>query len=51
VSSLPFYRVGGGAGRPGIGGEQAAAVVRHNGMKVAVSEGNRLRGVVGSDEE
>jgi hypothetical protein len=28
-----------------------AAVVRHNGMKVAVSEGNRPGCVVGSDEE
>jgi hypothetical protein len=28
---VPFYRVRGGAGRPGIGEEQAAAVVRHNG--------------------
>jgi hypothetical protein len=51
VSSSPIYRVGGGAGRPGVGGEWAAAVVRHNGMKAAVSEGNRPRGVVGSDEE
>jgi hypothetical protein len=41
VSSSPFYRVRGGAGRPGIGGERAAAVVRHNGMKAAVSEGNQ----------
>jgi hypothetical protein len=39
--SSPFYRVGGGAGRPGVGGEQAAAVVRHNGMKAPISEGNR----------
>jgi hypothetical protein len=28
-------------GRPGIRGEWVAAVVRHNGMKAAVSEGNR----------
>jgi hypothetical protein len=27
----PFYRVGGGAGRPGVGEERAAAVVRYNG--------------------
>jgi hypothetical protein len=27
-------------GHPGVGGEWAAAVVRHNGMKAAVSEGN-----------
>jgi hypothetical protein len=26
-----FYRVGGGAGRPGVGEERAATVVRHNG--------------------
>jgi hypothetical protein len=47
---VPFYRVGGGAGRPGIGGEQAVVVVRHNG-----GGGYRFgRGstgvVVGSDE-
>jgi hypothetical protein len=42
VSSSPFYRVRGGAGRPGIEGDQAAAVVCHNGMKAAVSEGNWL---------
>jgi hypothetical protein len=40
VSSSPFYRVRRGAGRSGIGGERAAVVVRHNGMKAAVSEGN-----------
>jgi hypothetical protein len=51
VSSSPFYRVRGGAGRPRIRGEQAVVVVRHNGMKAVVSEGNRLGGVVGSDEE
>jgi hypothetical protein len=51
VSSSPIYRVGGGAGRPGVGGERAAAVVRHNGMKAAVSEGNRPGRVVGTDEE
>jgi hypothetical protein len=28
---VPFYRIGGGAGRSGIGGEQAVAVVHHNG--------------------
>jgi hypothetical protein len=33
VSSLPFYRVRGGAGRPGLGGEQAAVVVHHNGIR------------------
>jgi hypothetical protein len=27
----PFYRVGGGAGRPGVREERAVAVVRHNG--------------------
>jgi hypothetical protein len=51
VSSSPFYRVRAGAGRPGIRGERAAAVVRHNGIKAAVSEGNRSGVVVESDEE
>jgi hypothetical protein len=35
---VPFYRVGGGAGRPGVREERAAAVVRHNG-----NEGGRSR--------
>jgi hypothetical protein len=30
-AEAPFYRVGGGAGRLGIGDERAAAVVHHNG--------------------
>jgi hypothetical protein len=30
-AGAPFYRVGGGAGRPSIGEERAAAVVRRNG--------------------
>jgi hypothetical protein len=46
----PFFRVRGGAGRPGVGEERAAAVVRHNG-----DEGGHFRRgsagvVVGSDE-
>jgi hypothetical protein len=32
-------------------GDQAAAVLHHNGMKAAVSEGNQSGDVVGSDEE
>jgi hypothetical protein len=32
-------------------GDQAAAVLRHNGMKVTISEGNQSGDVVGSDEE
>jgi hypothetical protein len=51
VSSSPIYRVGGGAGRPRVRGEHAVVVVRHNGMKAVVLEGNQLGGVVGSDEE
>jgi hypothetical protein len=30
-AGAPFYRVGGGAGRLGIGDERAAAVVHHKG--------------------
>jgi hypothetical protein len=46
----PFYRVGWGAGRPGVGEEQATVVVSHNG-----DEGGHFRRgstgvVVGSDE-
>jgi hypothetical protein len=49
-AGVPFYRVGGGVGQPGIGEEWAAAVVDPNG-----DEGGRFgRGsagvVVGSDE-
>jgi hypothetical protein len=49
-AGVPFYRVGGGAGRPGDGGERAAVVVRHDG-----GGGGRFRrgsagAVVGSDE-
>jgi hypothetical protein len=39
ASSSPFSE--GGAGWPDVGGERAAATVRHNGMKAAISEGNR----------
>jgi hypothetical protein len=47
---VPFFRVRGGAGRPGVGEERAAVVVHHNG-----DEGGRFRRgsagvVVGSDE-
>jgi hypothetical protein len=36
-AGAPFYRVGGGAGRSGIGEEWAVKVVRHNG-----DEGSRF---------
>jgi hypothetical protein len=49
-AGAPFYRVRGAAGRPGVEGERAVAVVRHNG----VGGGRFGRGwtgvVVGSDE-
>jgi hypothetical protein len=48
-AGAPFYRVGGGAGRPGDRGEHAAVVVHHDG-----GGGDRFgrgsAGVVGSDE-
>jgi hypothetical protein len=48
-AGVTFYRVGGGAGRPGDGGEWAAVVGRHDG-----GGGGRFDrgspGVVGSDE-
>jgi hypothetical protein len=46
----PFYRVGGGAGRPGIGGEWVAAVVHHNGGGGGRFGRGSARVVVGSDE-
>jgi hypothetical protein len=46
----PFYRIGGGAGRSGIGGEQAVAVVHHNGGGCGRFRRVSTRVVVGSDE-
>jgi hypothetical protein len=47
---VPFYRVRGGAGRPGIGGEHAVVVVCHNGGG-GCHFGRGSAGVVmGSDE-
>jgi hypothetical protein len=46
----PFYRVGGGAGRSGIRGEQAAVVVHHNGDEGGHVGRGSVGVVVGSDE-
>jgi hypothetical protein len=48
-AGAPFYNVGGGAGRPGVGGERVAAVVRHSGGGNHFGRGS-TRVVVGSDE-
>jgi hypothetical protein len=47
---VPFYRVGGGAGRPGVRGEWVAAVVRHNGGGGGHVRRGLARVVVVSDE-
>jgi hypothetical protein len=49
AAAVPFHRVGGGAGRPGDGGERAAAVVRYNGGGGGYF-GRGSAGAVGSDE-
>jgi hypothetical protein len=48
-AGAPFYNLGGGAGRPSVGGEWVAAVVRHNGGGNHFGRGS-TRVVVGSDE-
>jgi hypothetical protein len=45
----PFYRVGGGAGRPGVG-EEWVAVVRHNGDEGGCFRRGSVGVVLGSDE-
>jgi hypothetical protein len=45
----PFYRVGGGAGRPGVG-EEWVAVVRHNGDEGGCFGRGSVGVVLGSDE-
>jgi hypothetical protein len=49
AAAVPFHRVGGGVGRPGDGGERAAAVVRYNGGGGGYF-GRGSAGAVGSDE-
>jgi hypothetical protein len=49
-AGVPFYRSGGGAGRPGIGGERGVAVVCHNGGGGGCFGRGSAGVVVGSDE-
>jgi hypothetical protein len=49
-AGAPIYSVGGGAGRPGIGEEQEAAVVCHNGDEGSHFGRGSAGVMVGSDE-
>jgi hypothetical protein len=48
-AGAPFYRVGGGAGRPGDGGERVVVMVHYNGGGSG-RFGRGSTGAVGSDE-
>jgi hypothetical protein len=49
-AEVPFYIVGGGVGRPGDGGEWAAAMMHHDGRGGGRFRRRSGRAVVGSDE-
>jgi hypothetical protein len=49
-AGAPFYRVGGGAGPPGIGGERSVVVLHHNGGGGGRFGRGSVGVVAGSDE-